>query len=385
MNFSFTEDQVMVRDSARAFLAEASDSAKVRAAMDLDQGWDATLWSRIGTGLGWTGISIPEAYGGSGMGYVALAIVMEEMGRTLCVSPFFASVVLAAEAILQAGTEAQKQALLPGIASGETTATLCFTGAEGKPGQDGVDAVLTASGNGFRLSGEASFVPFGHAADLLVVAARHGDGLSLAVVSATTPGVEIERLSVLDTTRPLASVRFSSVALQADAVLGVPGAAGGAFDKTLSVAAAMLAAEQVGGAEKCLEMTVEYSKTRTQFGRIIGSFQAVKHSLADMMVLVEASKSIAYYAACAIGEIEEEAAEAASMARAYCSDALYRCAADAIQLHGGIGFTWEHDAHLYFKRARASANLLGDPTYHREIVAQAMGLDTPSPAPVERS
>ena len=322
----------------------------------------------------WNLIALPAALGGSGLGAVELAILCEQMGRVLLPSPFFATVALAAPAIALAGTPAQREALLPDIASGRTRATLAVASGEGAPGLDGIGPRLARMRRGWRVDGEAGFVIHADAADLLVVAARAArsrgiEGVSLAVIDPKDPRVTIERLTMLDQTRAMSRVRFDSVAVGASAVLGEVGEAGPALAATLSRARAALAAEQLGGAEAALEIATEHAKTRIQFDRPIGSFQAVKHRLADMMVATEAARSAAYYAACAVDELPEEFQEAASIAAACCSDTYTDCTAGMIQLLGGVGFTWEHVAHLYFKRARASSTLLGPPAWHRERIA----------------
>lgn len=376
MNFTFNEEQGLLAESARGFF-ESYDSAAVRAAFASEAGYDQARWRRLIDELGWTGIAVPENDGGLGLGQVELAIVQLEMGRALYASPFFSSICLAASAILAAGSAAQRQQLLPALISGDSIAALACTGSQGRPGCAGVEAVLTPASGGFTLSGEAGFVVFGHAADLLVIAARAPgssgtDGISLLALPRATAGIGVEKLESLDLTRPYAKLRFDNVAVPAEAVLGEPGKAAAAFERALALANIALAAETVGGAERCLAFTTEYAKQRHQFGRPIGSFQAIKHRLADMMVLVEASKSAVYYAACTADEAPEQLAEAAAVAKAFCADAFFKCAGDAIQLHGGIGFTWEHDAHLFFKRARASMNLLGDPIHQREQVAELL-------------
>jgi alkylation response protein AidB-like acyl-CoA dehydrogenase len=376
VNFTFNEEQGLLAESARSFFQQY-DSAAVRAAFASEAGYDAALWRRLIDELGWTGIAVPEACGGLGLGMVELCIVQLEMGRALYASPFFSSICLAANAVLAAGTEAQHRQWLPELVTGNRVAALACTGSQGRPGCEGVEAVLTPAGTGFTLSGEASFVVFGHVADLLVIAARAPgssgvDGISLIALPSDTAGIDVKKLEALDVTRPYTRLRFDAVAVPAEAVLGEPGAAAPALLRTLALGNIALAAEQVGGAERCLTFTTEYAKQRHQFGRPIGSFQAIKHRLADMMVLVEASKSAVYYAGCTAAEAPEQLAEAAAVAKAFCADAFFKCAGDAIQLHGGIGFTWEHDAHLFFKRARASANLLGDPIHQREQVAQLL-------------
>jgi alkylation response protein AidB-like acyl-CoA dehydrogenase len=271
--------------------------------------------------------------------------------------PFFETAVLAVQAILAAGSEKQKAALLPRLASGTRAS---FAGTASRP-------TLT---NG-KLTGTAQFVTFGHVAQLIVVATSDN---SLVVLEADTPGLTIEALPALDRTRRFACLTFDCDVTDA-MILGAPGSAKAAIERTLTIGAGLLTAEQTGGMQYSLDATVDYAKQRVQFGRLIGSFQAYKHMLADMMLLVEASRSAAYYAAAAIDENGEELAEAAHAARAYVSDAYCSVAGDAIQLHGGIGFTWEHHAHLYFKRARACASWLGTPDQHREALAQIIMKD----------
>ncbi len=385
MDFSLTDDQILIRDTARSFLEERSSSEKLRAAMAGSDGIDRGLWHGITEEMGWAGINLPEEVGGLGLGNVELALVAIEMGRTLAMSPFFATVALAAPAVRYAGTAAQQAEILSGIAAGTTIASLAFTGPRGVPGAAGVTAELHRAGTVYRLTGEAGFVVDGHLADLLIVAARTpgstGDsGISLIALPATSAGLSVERLPVLDQTRSLSRLRFNDVDVPAASVLGTAGAAGPALEKALSLARVALAAEQVGGAERCLEITVEFVKQRMQFGRLVGSFQAVKHRLADMMVVIEAAKSAVYYAAATADEAPVDLAEAAAVAGNYCSDVFVKCSGDAIQLHGGVGFTWEYDPHLYFKRARAASTLLGDPAYERETLARLMGLDAPAHA-----
>jgi alkylation response protein AidB-like acyl-CoA dehydrogenase len=356
VHFAFTDEQTLIHDAAREFCAEHGAPVRLRAAIDSPHGYDEATWRAIGEEMGWCGIALAAESGGSGLGAVELAILCEQMGRVLLPSPFFATVALAAPAIALAGTAAQREALLPGIAAGRTRAT------------------LARSRRGWRLEGEAGFVIHADAADLLVVAARAPrsrgiDGVSLAVVDPHDSRVSIERLTMLDQTRPMSRVRFDSVALGAYSLLGEAGEAGPALVATLSRAQAALAAEQLGGAEAALEIATEHAKARIQFDRPIGSFQAVKHRLADMMVATEAARSAAYYAACAVDELPEEFEEAASIAAAWCSETFTDCTAGMIQLLGGVGFTWEHAAHLYFKRARAASTLLGAPAWHRERIA----------------
>lgn len=377
MNFTFSEEQLQLQESARRFCADRSPSAAVRRWMQDERGFDAAVWREM-MAMGWGGIAVPEQYGGLGLGQLEMAIVQQELGRTLLPSPYLSSIVLAATAILEAGSDRQCAALLPGIVAGDTIAALACSGRSGRCGAVGVDAMLARAGDDFVLEGCASFVVSGHVADLFIVAARGADdgAISLVALPRDTPGLSIEKLTAIDMTRPYARLTFAAVRVPVAALLGTPGGSADALARTLALGAIAVAAEQVGAAEHCLAFSVDYTKQRTQFGRPIGSFQALKHKMADMMVLVEAAKSATWYAACAADEDAGQLFEAAAVAKSYCSDAFSQCAGDAIQLHGGIGITWEHDAHLYFKRARATANLLGDPMYQREHIAAGLLDDT---------
>jgi alkylation response protein AidB-like acyl-CoA dehydrogenase len=308
---------------------------------------------------------------------VELVVILEEMGRALLCAPFFSSVCLAANAILNAGTEDQKQALLPGIAAGETIATLAFTEPAGKWDANGITMEATSDGSGgYTLSGTKMFVLDGHTANLIVVAARSAgsggtEGISFFTVAGDAEGLTRTALPTMDQTRKQAKLEFSGVKAE---LLGDEGAAWAALSKTLDQVAVCLAAEQVGGAQKCLDMSVEYAKVRIQFGRPIGSFQAIKHKCADMLLEVESAKSAAYYAGWCAAELNDELPSVAALAKSYCSEAYFHSTADNIQIHGGIGFTWEHPAHLYFKRAKSSELLFGDPAYWRELLAQRIGI-----------
>jgi alkylation response protein AidB-like acyl-CoA dehydrogenase len=376
VNFAFSEEQDQLRDAVRRFLDSKSPSSEVRRLMETTEGYDPAVWSQMANELGLQSIHIPEEYGGQGFTFVELAIVLEEMGRVLLCAPYFSSVVLAADAIMNAGTDAQKSELLPGIASGETIATLAFTEPNGRWDASGIEMEASGSGDSYTLSGTKMFVIDGHIANLVVVVARTAgssgeDGISFFAVDGDAAGLTRTPLATMDQTRKQARLDFENVAARP---IGEPGSAWPAMSKTLDQAAVGLANEMVGGAQKVLEMSVEYAKVRVQFGRPIGSFQAIKHKCADMLLEVESGKSAAYYAAWAAAEDNEELPVAASLAKAYCSDAYFHAAAENIQIHGGIGFTWEHDAHLYFKRAKSSEILLGDATYHRELLAQRIGI-----------
>jgi alkylation response protein AidB-like acyl-CoA dehydrogenase len=384
VNFAFSEEQEELRRSVRRFLEDKSPSPEVRRLMETTEGYDEAVWAQMGKELGLQSLHIPEAYGGQGYSFVELVVVLEEMGRALLCAPYYASVCLAADAIMNAGTEDEKQALLPGIASGDTIATLAFTEPNGRWDASGItmEAVPGSDGSGdYTLSGTKMFVLDGHTAGLVVVAARRAgsegtDGISLFTVDGGAEGLTRTPLPTMDQTRKQAKLEFSGVPAK---LLGpdpekTAGAGWPALSKTLDQAAVCLCAEMVGGAQRVLDMAVEYAKVRIQFGRPIGSFQAIKHKCADMLLEVESAKSAAYYAGWAAAEDNDELPVVASLAKAYCSDAYFHAAAENIQIHGGIGFTWEHDAHLYFKRAKSSEILLGDATYHRELLAQRIGI-----------
>jgi alkylation response protein AidB-like acyl-CoA dehydrogenase len=379
MRFAFNEEQEELRRTARSFLADCSSPARVRKAMQTERGYDPEVWRRIGAELGWTSIIIPEVYGGAGLTYVELIALMEEMGGALLCVPFFSSICLAGNALMIGGTEEQKQQHLPGVAAGETIATLACTEPNGRWSADGIEAVAKREGSDFILNGIKMFVLDGHVADLLVVAARHPasrgtEGVSLFVIVADAAGVERRLLPTMDQTRKQAEVALHDVRVPGSALMGAEGDGWRILSQTLDRAAVALSAEQVGGAQRCLDMSVEYAKQRVQFGRPIGSFQAIKHKCADMFLRVESARSASYYAGWAAATNDRELPVHASLAKAYCSDAYFHCAAESVQIHGGVGFTWEYDVHLHFKRAKSSESLLGDATYHRELVAQRIGL-----------
>jgi alkylation response protein AidB-like acyl-CoA dehydrogenase len=374
MRFAFTEEQDELRATARAFLAERSSSERVRAAAESETGFDAETWKRIGGELGWTAVAIPEEHGGLGLGAVELCALLEPMGEALLCAPFFASVCLGAQAILEAGSAAQKDEWLPAIAAGERIATLAFAG------PDGTEPAIEARANGgdSLLSGTAAQVIDGTSADVLVVVAREaaGGALALFVVPGDAAGLERRALPTLDRTRRLASLALRDVRVPASARLGGSDTRGAdALERTLDRARIALAAEQVGGAQRCLDLATAYAKERVQFGRPIGSFQAIKHRLAELMVRVETARSAAWWASgvAALGD-PVETARVASLAKAWSSEAFFHCAAECLQVHGGVGFTAEYDVHLYLKRARAGEGFLGDPAWHRERIAAALGL-----------
>jgi len=371
VNFAFSEEQEELRKTVRGFLESKSSETEVRRLMETESGYDDAVWKQMGEQMGLQGLAIPEEYGGSGYTYVELVVVLEEMGRRLLAAPYFSTVVLAANAILHSGDDQAKKDLLPGIASGETIATVAFTEENGRWDEAGITMTATASGEGYTLDGVKSFVLDGHTASLVVVAARTDAGVSLFSVTGDASGLTRTALPTMDQTRKQAKLEFSGTPAT---LLGTDGGGWATLERMLDLAAVGLAAEQVGGAQLCLEMAVQYAKDRVQFGRPIGSFQAIKHKCADMLLEVESAKSAAYYAAWCAAELNDELPAVASLAKAYCSEAYFHATAENIQIHGGIGFTWEHPAHLYFKRAKSSELLLGDPTYHRELLAQRIGI-----------
>jgi alkylation response protein AidB-like acyl-CoA dehydrogenase len=368
MQFSFTSEQEEFRSILRRFLEDKSPTTTVRRLMETETGWDRAAWQELNQQLGLTAIHIPEAYGGQGFSFVELGIVLEEMGRALLCAPYFSSTVLAATAIVNAGTEAQKRELLPAIADGSCIATLAFTEPNGKWDVSGVDTTPTSTAGGFRLNGVKSFVLDGHSADLIVVLARGEAGLSLFTVRGDAAGLTRRALKVLDPTRKQAMLTFNAVEAS---LLGEEGGATAPFTKTMIQAAACLANEMVGGAERLRESALDYANLRVQFGRSIASFQSMKHKQADMLVDVELAKSAAYAASSAAAEDDPDLPAIASLAKAAASEAYMQTAINTIQIHGGIGFTWDNDTHLWFKRAKSSEVFLGDPTWHRELMMRA--------------
>jgi alkylation response protein AidB-like acyl-CoA dehydrogenase len=371
MNFAFSEEQDELRRSVRRFLEDRSPMTEVRRLMETTEGYDPAVWDQIANQLGLPSLIVPEAYGGAGFTFVELAVVLEETGAALLGGPLFPTVALATTALLASGDEAAKTELLPGIASGETIATVALTEDSGRWDLDAVAMAATSSGAGWTLDGHKMFVLDGHTAGLILVAARTPAGVSLFAVDGDASGLTRTPLPTMDQTRKQARLEFSATPAR---LVGEDGGAGPVLGRMLDLAAVALAAEQVGGAQRCLDMSVEYAKARIQFGRPIGSFQAIKHKCADMLLEVESAKSAAYYAAWAAAEDSDELPVVASLAKSYCSEAYFHAAAENIQIHGGIGFTWEHDAHLYFKRAKSSELLFGDPAYHRELLAQRIGI-----------
>jgi alkylation response protein AidB-like acyl-CoA dehydrogenase len=376
VDFAFSEEQEMLRRSAREFLAKECSPKVVRRLMESADGYDAALWKKIAD-LGWTALGVPEEYGGVGT-FLDLVVVLEEAGRALLPGPFFSTMGLAVPVLIEAGTEGQKKEALSAIAAGSARATVAFTEPAGRWDAAGVTLAAKQAGGGWRLDGVKVFVPDVEAADYLIVVARTRgegeDGITLFLIRGKPDGMTVRALETLDMTRRWSEIRFDGVQLGPDAVMGAPDKAWPRIKRALEWATSALCAEMVGGVQKVLETSTEYAKTRHQFGKPIGIYQAVSHKLADMLVLSESGRSATYYAAWTVDADAPDRSLASSMAKAYVSDAYRKVAGDGIQVHGGIGFTWEHDMHLYFKRAKSSEVTLGDATYHRELVAQALDL-----------
>ena len=305
MNFAFTEEQEELRKTVRAFLDSKSPETAVRTQMETEQGFDKAVWEQMGSQMGLMGLHIPEEFGGMGFSYVELGVVLEEMGRALVCAPYFATVVLAANTLLQSGDDAAKKKYLPGIAAGETIATLASTEPSGKWDEAGITMAAKGSGTKFTLDGTKMFVIDGHTASLILVAARTAKGVSLFAVDGNAKGLTRTALSTMDQTRKQAKLEFKGVEAE---LIGTEGKGWEVLSKVFDLAAVALAAEQVGGAQKVLDMAVEYAKVRVQFGRPIGSFQAIKHKCADMLLEVESAKSAAYYGMWCASEMNDELA-----------------------------------------------------------------------------
>ena len=372
IQFAFTDEQEQFRAAIRRFLQEKSPPTEVRRLMDTATGYDPEIWRQLSEQLALPGIHIPEQYGGAGFGMVELCIVTEEMGRALLCAPYFSTAVLATNAILNAGTEAQKSSLLPALASGVRLAALAVTEPNGQWDPQAIELVATPVAEDFLLEGAKSYVVDGHVADLLVVAGRApgtagGEGLALFTVRADASGVERRLLESMDPTRKIARIDFHGAHAE---LLGNVNDGAKALSRTLDQAAIALANEMIGGAQTLFDSAVSYTKLRVQFGRTIGSFQAIKHKCADMLLEMELAKSAAYYAAQAAAADDPEWPALACLAKAAASEMYLHIAAECIQIHGGIGFTWDHDTHLWFKRAKSSQVFLGQPYYHRELLLQ---------------
>ena len=377
MDIGFTEEQELLRTSARRFLENECPSAFVRQRMAESAAMTEDFWRKLAE-QGWFGIFYPEALGGSGLGLVDMTVLMEEMGRAVMPGPYFSTVLLGGSAILEAGSPDQRQEWLPRIAEGSAKVSLAWTEPNARWDAAGIVATGREAAGGFVLSGTKLFVPDAHLSDALVIAVRTRDGstmedgVSLFLVPKDAAGIGVTLLPTIDETRKLCEVRLDNVAVSAAALLGERHGGWPGLARVLDRATVALCAEMCGGAQQVLEMTTAYAKIRIAFGKPIGSYQGVKHQAADMLVAIENAKSLTYYAAWAVDEGLAEAPLAVSMAKAAASDMYRKVASAGIQLHGGIGFTWEHDLQLYFKRAKASEVAFGDATWHRERVARLL-------------
>lgn len=368
MDFDLSKPQKLLKHSAREFFARECKPERVRELMQTGTAHDDKLWQLIAD-QGWTGLIIPEEHGGLGLGLVEMAVVAEEMGRACLPGPFL-STLFAAALIARAGSPPQRSQFLEPMAVGEIKATVALL----EPSADwdiGAVGLKAARGDGnFRLSGRKLFVPDADTADLLICVARNGESLALMPIARGAAGLQIAATPSMDATRKLHEVTFADVSVAEADVFGADGDAGRALSQAIEVATVALCAEMVGGMQWVLDTTVEYAKTRQQFGRAIGSFQAVQHQCADMVLMTESARSATYYAAWALTEGDPSASVAVSIAKAYCSDAYREVGNRGIQVHGGIGFTWEHDLHLYYKRSKASEVMFGDAGFHRERIAR---------------
>ena len=383
MDVKFSEEQELLRESARAVLAEECPMALVRAQLEDDRGFPQGLWQRMAD-LGWLGLVVPERYGGSALGPVDLALLMEEMGRVLCPGPFLSTAVVGATAIRFGAQESLRQELLPALVRGELRLALAQIEESADWEPNGIRMTARPEGDGYRLDGRKCFVVDAPAADRFVVAVRTGAetgdpavGISLFLVDAQSPGISVRTIAFAEQSRKLGDVHFDSVRVPGDALLGPLDGGWPLLERLHHHARVGLCAELSGAAERVVELSVAYAKTREQFGQPIGRFQALQHKCADMLIASEGIRSAAYYAAWALEQDEPHAPTSACLAKAYCSEAWVKIAGEGIQIHGGLGFTWEEDLQLYFKHARASELAYGSPELQREIAARSL-IDSPS-------
>jgi alkylation response protein AidB-like acyl-CoA dehydrogenase len=371
VDFALDDDQVTLQGVLRDFFDDRVPESAVRAQMDDPTGYDRQLWKRMSAEMGLPGLAVPEEYGGAGFSFFELGLVLEEMGRALVVSPFLASCVMTTQLLLGLDDEEARTRLLPGLASGDVIGTVALAedGASWLPGD--VAATATADGEAWRIDGHKSFVLDAAVADLLLVVARTPDGIGVFEVAGAATGVDRTPLPTMDQTRKLARVVFDGAAARR---LGSPAGAVAAVDRMLDLSRIALAAEAVGGTGRVLDMSVSYAKTREQFGRTIGSFQAIKHKCASMLVDLESSRAAVHYALWAAATDQADRPVVAPLVKAHCVDVYLAAAGENIQIHGGIGFTWEHPAHLYLKRAKSSQALLGGSDFHRQLLADRINV-----------
>ena len=378
MDISLNNIQIDIAKEARRFLDKECPTDYAREMFEDERGFTEEIWAKM-TEMDWMKVRIPELYGGAGMDQMDLNIVLEEMGRAVLPGPFFSTVLLAAEAIMEAGNDSQKEHYLPGIAAGEIRGTLALHEPDGGADLGYIQMEASIDRDGFVLDGTKISVPDAHVADFLVCAARTepgndpAQGITLFLVDLSADGVSVSLLPTMDGTRRLCAVDFKGVLVAPEGVLGELNKGWKHLRRVLQRAQVGLCAECVGGAQRAMEIATEYAKIRVQFDQPIGAFQAIKHRCAQMYVEVESSRSILYWAAWAQDHGDsKEAALAASAAKAYCSEAFTHIATGGIQILGGTGFAWENDIHLYLKRAKANEQALGDPIYHREQVIKLL-------------
>jgi alkylation response protein AidB-like acyl-CoA dehydrogenase len=375
MDFGLSETQQQLQQTARDFLGRACPAAFVREVMADEEGFPRGFYRQLSE-LGWTGLIVPEAFGGSGLAMLDLAVLMEEVGRAVMPGPFLAT-TLATLAIVQAGSAAQKKTWLPKLAAGEAVGTIALLEESDRLDAPGITARASRSRGVFRLEGTKLFSLDAHVADVIVAAFRSSgkgeSGVTTFLVPRDSPGLSLSQLPTIDQTRRVCELRFDNVELPRTAILGALGEGWRRWRRVLDASAVLLAADCLGGAERALEMAVDYSKVREQFGRPVGSFQALKHMAAEMVSEIEPARSLLWYAAYAYDARPRDASRAAAMAKARLGEVYSRVANRAVQMHGGIGFTWEHDMHLWFKRAKFNELALGDPAFHREQVAALSG------------
>jgi alkylation response protein AidB-like acyl-CoA dehydrogenase len=375
MEFILNEEQEMLKTMARDFLENESPKTFVRQMVEDEVGHSPELWKKVAE-VGWLGLVFPEEYGGAGMSFRDLTILCEEMGRAMMPGPFFSTVLLVGVPILEAGTEEQKQEFLPKMANGDLVCTLAVLEEDGDFWPDGVQIKAVQRGDDYIVSGTKLFVPDAKAADYILVAARtrraesHGDGISLFMVDTSEWGVYITPLTTMDETRKQYELMLNRVAVPARHMIGELHQGWPVLESMALKARAALCAEMVGGGEWVLETTVNYAKDRIAFGVPIGSFQSIKHKCADMYSELEYARSLMEWAVEAVKDGSRNASTAVSMAKSYCGDAYKYACGEGIQIHGGIGFTWDHDMHLYFKRSRADDTAFGDANYHRALLAK---------------
>lgn len=379
MDLGLSEEQEMLRKMARDFLVNECPKTLVRQMEEDEKGYSPELWAKMAE-QGWLGLPFPEKYGGVGYSFLDLTVLLEEMGRACLPGPFFSTVVLSGYTILEAGSEEQKKKLLGAIAQGKLVCTLALTEPSASYDPKDIKVKATARADGYVINGTKLFVPDANVAGCMIVVARtsgRGDqGITLFLVDPKAPGVSITQLKTIASDK-LCEVTFKNVKVGQDAVLGQVGQGWSAVEKGLQRAAVAKCAEMVGGAQQVLEMTVNYAKERVQFGRPIGSFQAIQHHCANMAIDVDGSRFISYQAAWMLSEGLPCTKEVA-MAKAWTSDAYRRVTALGHQVHGGIGFTKDHDMQLYYRRAKAAEVTFGDADFHRDVVAREIGLPEPA-------